>query len=56
MKMLLSSWFLNLKEAELLSYDLIGKCYYYEGDTEKSVILHRKSLLGLNEPDYSSIK
>ena len=29
MKMLLGSWFLQLKDAELLAYDLIGKCYYY---------------------------
>ena len=52
-KFLQMAWKLESKEHELRSYELMGKYYFYIGDTQKAQLYHQRMAYGIVEPDPS---
>ncbi len=54
--MLKLSWKLRNEDMELLSYDLIGKNFYYLDQIEMAIYFHNKSTNDDREPIESNIR
>jgi hypothetical protein len=55
-KYLLSAWKLENRHCEYKAYDLLGKYYYYMGDTVQAQRFHEKMALGYDENPNSQVR
>lgn len=55
-KYLHMSWICNSTNNELNAYEMLGRIYFYQGDTKKSSYYHNRMALNIREEDDSSLK
>ena len=51
--MLRSSWYIKNEKSELISYEFIGICHYYQGNVAIAEYYHNKMIQGTS--NYHSI-